>query len=66
MEIIELDVSKHRFFFGCQFHPEYTSNPHITSPPFRGLIQTAGGLLDLTKVELDSTFIPATSPDGKA
>jgi len=65
MEIVELDVSKHRFFFGCQFHPEYTSSPHTPSPPFRGLIEVAGGLLDLSKTDITKTHSPSSSPDAK-
>jgi len=65
MEIIELDVSKHRFFFGCQFHPEYTSSPHAPSPPFRGLIETAGGQLDLSKVDLKATTTSPKNANGK-
>ncbi|WP_254762878.1 glutamine hydrolyzing CTP synthase [Natrinema marinum] len=46
MEILELD--DHPFFFGTQFHPEYTSRPGQPSPPFLGLVEavlerTAGG-----------------------
>ena len=33
-EIIELPVSDHPWFFGCQFHPEFTSNPKDGHPLF--------------------------------
>jgi len=46
MEIIELPKSKHPFFFGCQFHPEFISRPHKPSPPFVGLAKAASGLQD--------------------
>ncbi|MFB6254641.1 MAG: CTP synthase, partial [Halobacteriaceae archaeon] len=36
MEILELD--DHPFFFGTQFHPEYTSRPGEASPPFVGFL----------------------------
>jgi len=45
MEIIELPLNKHPFFFGCQFHPEFKSGPLRPSPPFQGLIKAASGLL---------------------
>jgi len=37
MEILELE--DHPFFFGTQFHPEYTSRPGQPSPPFLGLVE---------------------------
>ncbi|MFC6718153.1 glutamine hydrolyzing CTP synthase [Natrialbaceae archaeon GCM10025810] len=37
MEILELEG--HPFFFGTQFHPEYTSRPGRPSPPFLGLVE---------------------------
>ncbi len=37
MEILELEG--HPFFFGTQFHPEYTSRPGQPSPPFLGLVE---------------------------
>jgi len=45
MEIIELPLNEHPFFFGCQFHPEFKSGPLRPSPPFQGLIKAASGLL---------------------
>jgi CTP synthase len=44
MEICELPLKEHAYFFGCQFHPEYTSTPFRVSPPFRGLIRAAAGM----------------------
>eukprot|EP01083_Nonionella_stella_P270303 915185_1 len=49
MEIIELPLNKHPFFFGCQFHPEFKSGPLRPSPPFQGLIKAASGLLHKEK-----------------
>ncbi|WP_276252656.1 glutamine hydrolyzing CTP synthase [Halomontanus rarus] len=37
MEILELE--NHPFFFGTQYHPEYTSRPGDPSPPFVGLLE---------------------------
>lgn len=45
MEIIELP--KHVFFIGAQFHPEFKSRPGNPSPLFLGLIAAASGQLDL-------------------
>ncbi|MDC0434661.1 CTP synthase [bacterium] len=39
VEMIEL--SDHPWFIGCQFHPEYTSNPRDGHPLFTGLITAA-------------------------
>lgn len=50
MEICELSLDKHPFFFGCQFHPEFKSGPLRPSPPFQGLIKAASGLLYKEKV----------------
>jgi len=33
-EIIELPLEKHPWFLGCQFHPEFTSNPKEGHPLF--------------------------------
>jgi len=39
VEMIELP--DHPWFIGCQFHPEYTSNPRDGHPLFTGFIQSA-------------------------
>lgn len=36
MEIVELE--KHPYYVGVQFHPEYLSRPLKPSPPFMGLV----------------------------
>lgn len=41
MELIELPESTHPFFFGSQFHPEFTSRPNDPSPVFSKFIRTA-------------------------
>jgi len=46
MEICELSKSKHPFYFGCQFHPEFLSRPSAPSPPFIGLAKAASGTLN--------------------
>jgi len=38
-EMIELP--KHPWFFGCQFHPEFTSNPRRGHPLFIGFVRAA-------------------------
>ena len=43
MEIVELDKNTHPFYFGTQFHPEFTSKPHKPSPPFYKFIAVASG-----------------------
>ena len=39
VEIIELP--DHPWFFGCQFHPEFTSTPRAGHPLFRGFVEAA-------------------------
>jgi len=36
----------HPFFFGCQYHPEFQSQPHRPSPPFFAFVLAASGQLD--------------------
>jgi len=50
MEITELLQSVHPFYFGCQFHPEFTSRPHRHSPCFLGLARASSKQLDWKKV----------------
>ena len=45
MEIFELDRKSHKFFIGCQFHPEFLSGPLRPSPIFNGFIQASSGIL---------------------
>jgi|TARA_B100000787_G_scaffold60443_1_gene44138 CTP synthase len=40
-EIIELESSEHPWFLGCQFHPEFTSNPKTSHPLFLSYIKAA-------------------------
>ena len=40
-EIIELVEADHPWFFGCQFHPEFTSNPKDAHPLFMSFIKAA-------------------------
>ncbi|WP_440769879.1 glutamine hydrolyzing CTP synthase [Natronorubrum sp. DTA28] len=56
MEILELE--DHPFFFGTQFHPEYTSRPGQPSPPFLGLVEgilEESGADEGTEIEKEST-----------
>ncbi len=39
VEVVELN--KHPWFVGCQFHPEFTSNPRAGHPLFSGFIKAA-------------------------
>jgi CTP synthase len=36
-----IEISEHKFFFGCQFHPEYLSRPLKPSPPFLEFLKCA-------------------------
>ncbi len=42
MEIAELPKSKHPFFLGTQFHPEFTARPLTSHPLFDAFIKAAG------------------------
>merc|ERR1719334_1346461 len=50
MEITELPDSVHPFYFGCQFHPEFTSRPHKPSPCFIGLAKASSKQLEWDKL----------------
>lgn len=43
MEIVELPKSKHPFFLGTQFHPEFKSTPLHPHPLFVAFLQAAAG-----------------------
>ncbi|MFP9190562.1 glutamine hydrolyzing CTP synthase [Natronosalvus vescus] len=49
MEILELEG--HPFFFGTQYHPEYSSRPGNPSPPFVGLVES---VLEVGRTEEDA------------
>lgn len=36
-----IELPNHPWFIGCQFHPEFTSNPHVGHPLFISFIQAA-------------------------
>jgi len=36
-----IELPDHPWFIGCQFHPEYTSNPRDGHPLFTGFISAA-------------------------
>lgn len=46
MEVAELPRSKHKYYLGCQYHPEFQSRPLDPSPPFYGLVMAACDMLD--------------------
>ena len=47
VEVIELN--RHPWFVGCQFHPEFTSNPRAGHPLFSGFIKAAKKYKGLNK-----------------
>jgi len=40
-EIVELPQEVHPWFVGCQFHPEFTSNPRTGHPLFKAYVEAA-------------------------
>jgi CTP synthase len=36
-----IELPDHPWFFGCQFHPEFTSTPRAGHPLFRGFVEAA-------------------------
>ena len=40
-EIVELPKKSHPWFLGCQFHPEFTSNPKDAHPLFLSFLKAA-------------------------
>jgi CTP synthase len=36
-----IEIPGHRWFFGCQFHPEFTSNPRRGHPLFVSFVRAA-------------------------
>ncbi len=40
-EMVELAESQHPWFVGCQFHPEFTSNPRTGHPLFSAFVKAA-------------------------
>jgi CTP synthase len=40
-EMVELPTEVHPWFVGCQFHPEFTSNPRSGHPLFIAYVQAA-------------------------
>ncbi len=51
-EMVELPQDVHPWFVGCQFHPEFTSNPRKGHPLFKSYIQAA---LDTQSLAADAT-----------
>lgn len=52
-ELVEIvTLENHRWFLGCQFHPEFTSTPRDGHPLFTGFIQAAIGYQSDTKREV--------------
>ena len=40
-EMVELPRDVHPWFVGCQFHPEFTSNPRDGHPLFKAFVEAA-------------------------
>ena len=36
-----IEIEGHKWFIGCQFHPEFTSNPINGHPLFNGFVKAA-------------------------
>ena len=36
-----IELKEHPWYIGCQFHPEFTSNPREGHPLFKGFIKAA-------------------------
>ena len=36
-----IEIKNHKWFIGCQFHPEFTSDPINAHPLFKGFIKAA-------------------------
>jgi CTP synthase len=41
VEMVELPQSRHPYFIGCQFHPEFKSRPHAPHPLFTRFVEAA-------------------------
>lgn len=56
-----MEINDHPWFVGCQFHPEYTSNPRDGHPLFTGFINAA---LDFQKAGVEENSAESTkTPD---
>ena len=49
-EMVELPKNVHPWFVGCQFHPEFTSNPRQGHPLFTAYVNAAVAHQDTTGV----------------
>jgi CTP synthase len=36
-----IELKNHKWFVGCQFHPEFTSDPRTGHPLFKGFVKAA-------------------------
>jgi len=62
MEVTELPHCTHPFYFGCQFHPEFTSRPHKPSPCFVGLAMASSKQLNWCKLPGSPSLKPSSTP----
>ncbi len=56
-----IEIPDHPWFVGCQFHPEFTSNPRVGHPLFISFIQAASTFAIAKKKALRSTNHEAVS-----
>ena len=54
-EMVELPKSVHPWFVGCQFHPEFTSNPRQGHPLFTAYVNAAVAHQDSTGIKKTAT-----------
>lgn len=50
MECMELMSDNHKYYFGCQYHPEFTSRPSHPNPIFYTFVQAAMGEFQHKKI----------------
>jgi CTP synthase len=55
VEMIELPRTKHPYFIGCQFHPEFKSKPHAAHPLFSHFVAAALVRRDSKQTEAGKT-----------
>jgi hypothetical protein len=66
MEIVEISLNDHPFYFGTQFHPEFQSRPFRLSPPFVGFIQASSKQFKMQTGSSSVASTPITKFSGKS
>jgi CTP synthase len=64
MEVVE--IPSHKFFIGCQFHPEFKSRPSRPAPLFMGLVLASAGHLQKRLEEDGGVLRPGSGFSRKA